>query len=107
MATHRYTICIINLCEMNETYRQSKQNNVSIQVHLVYTLLYYQTFTFVGHCVCPPAPVNGLITNCTGSAEFGFLISYQCTEGYILQGNGSRECLPGGNWTGVDPTCFG
>ena len=49
--------------------------------------------------------MNGLITNCPDSPKIGFVISYQCTEGYILQGNSSREYLPGGNWTGTDPTC--
>ena len=49
--------------------------------------------------------MNGLITNCPGAPAVGFVIFYQCTRGYILQGNSSRECLLGGNWTGADPTC--
>ena len=57
------------------------------------------------HCSCPLAPANGQITNCSGTPEVGFLISYQCEEEYRLQGNNSRECLPGGRWTGTDPTC--
>ena len=60
-----------------------------------------------GHCECPPVPVNGLITNCHGAPRVGTVISYHCIGGYIMEGNGSRVCHPGGNWTGIDPICLG
>ena len=51
--------------------------------------------------------MNGLITNCHGTSSIGTVISYHCFGGYIMQGNSSRACLPGGNWTGMDPICLG
>ena len=32
---------------------------------------------------------------------------YECNEGFLLQGNGTRVCTESGMWSGEEPTCQG
>ena len=50
------------------------------------------------------APEQGNVSTSAGQ-EVGSEALYQCNEGYILQGNGSRMCEDTGEWTGTVPSC--
>ncbi len=58
-----------------------------------------------GHQLCDePAPLeNGIWIG----SEFweGKNVTYQCNEGYKLQGPSVRVCNETGEWTGEEPTC--
>ncbi|CAI8000473.1 Sushi, von Willebrand factor type A, EGF and pentraxin domain-containing protein 1, partial [Geodia barretti] len=48
-------------------------------------------------------PRNGDV-EVTGTT-IGSIASYECFEGYYLEGDEIRTCVDGGIWTGNDPTC--
>ena len=37
----------------------------------------------------------------------GSKATYNCSEGFNLEGNGTRTCQPDGMWSGNEPTCEG
>ena len=37
----------------------------------------------------------------------GVTASYVCDKGFTLRGSVVRVCLPSGEWSGQEPTCFG
>ena len=38
---------------------------------------------------------------------FGSQANYSCSEGYVLNGNGTRMCQADGQWSGSEPLCEG
>lgn len=40
-------------------------------------------------------------------AILGSVARYSCDEGYTMKGNGTRECLDNGTWSGHPPQCYG
>lgn len=56
-------------------------------------------------CGKPQQPKNGrYIGNLT---TFQSSISYECDDGYVLQGSETRMCTSDKNWSGRDVTCSG
>ena len=54
------------------------------------------------NCADLDNPMNGEVTlNTTLNSQ----AYYSCNDGYCLNGNQSRTCQCGGNWTGTEPTC--
>ena len=41
------------------------------------------------------------------STVFRSIASYECNEGFILEGTDRRTCQANGQWSGVAPTCTG
>ena len=37
----------------------------------------------------------------------GLTATYNCSDRYILVGDGTRNCLIDGNWSGSEPICLG
>ena len=37
--------------------------------------------------------------------EIGGIATFQCNNGFVLQGNQVRQCLNTGQWTGFQPEC--
>lgn len=62
----------------------------------------------VGKCLykwCPLlTPIPNAVLNVTNRTENG-LAHYSCHVGHKLLGNGTRQCLLGGKWTGEEPYC--
>jgi len=53
-------------------------------------------------------PDNGMVTCSLGSDNTptkGDICAYECDDGYVVSGNGHRECQSDGNWTGSEPSC--
>ncbi|XP_071036846.1 complement C2 isoform X2 [Parasteatoda tepidariorum] len=57
-----------------------------------------------GMCEEPTAISNGEIHGSERSV--GSTVQYMCQPGFLLLGEGSRECLPGGHWSGITPACM-
>jgi len=56
------------------------------------------------NCGDPGSPLNG---QKRGSQYWtGESVSFICHPGYRLIGPATRVCLPSGNWSGVQPSCF-
>ena len=51
-----------------------------------------------------PYPNRGGVTF-TGTTA-GSIATYSCVEGYILVGDGKRECQADGKWSGEEPACL-
>lgn len=49
------------------------------------------------------SPLNGDVS-LTGTA-FQDTATYTCDEGYVLNGDETRECLSTGSWSGEEPVC--
>ncbi|CAH1797762.1 unnamed protein product [Owenia fusiformis] len=64
---------------------------------------------------CEPleAPGNGSLQLINGESSIGTVAIYSCEEGYVLNGNATRVCLPldsqrkviGAEWSDDEPTC--
>ena len=50
-------------------------------------------------------PVNGEVR--VDGSTFGSQANYNCSEGYLLNGNSTRMCLADGQWSGSEPSCPG
>ena len=50
-------------------------------------------------------PDNGTVL--ISSSTEGGVATYFCDDGYELEGNTSRECLPDGQWSGNETFCKG
>lgn len=57
----------------------------------------------VADCGFLKPPRNGDV-ELTGTS-IGSIASYDCFDGYRLDGDEIRTCVDGGVWTGVDPVC--
>lgn len=55
-------------------------------------------------CPTPIAPTNAEVI--WSGHSFGDSITYTCHEGYVLQGDRLRQCLPSGIWSGTEPVCL-
>ena len=55
---------------------------------------------------CPTLmmPTNGNI-NCDGTQITGAVCSFECNEGYVLNGSSERICLPTNEWSGSVTKC--
>ena len=42
---------------------------------------------------------------CYSGGSVGSVAVYFCTDGYSLEGDTTRECLPSGLWNGSTPQC--
>ena len=69
--------------------------------HLLFAFLLYIAVP----CGNLSSPVNGLVT--VNGSTFGSQANYNCSEGYVLNGNSSRLCQADGQWSGSEPTCEG
>jgi hypothetical protein len=49
-------------------------------------------------------PVGGSVTPL--SSTLSSVATYNCTSGYILSGNRTRQCQPDGTWSGEMPQCI-
>ena len=54
-------------------------------------------------CGDPGIPANAARIGSTFT--FDSTVHYTCDDGFNLIGDKSRNCLPGGNWSGDLPTC--
>ena len=48
--------------------------------------------------------VTGLMID-QGGLTVGSTATYNCSNGLVLLGNATRECLQSGNWSGLEPIC--
>lgn len=55
-------------------------------------------------CGLLPVPDNGVIRYLSGTKP-GNIAEYVCNDGFQLVGDGFRDCLTTGLWSGVAPTC--
>eukprot|EP00118_Oscarella_pearsei_P002855 m.11939 g.11939 ORF g.11939 m.11939 type:complete len:2352 (+) comp23692_c0_seq4:198-7253(+) len=55
------------------------------------------------NCGSLTAPSKGTKTG--SSTTFGAVISFSCSQGYVLTGSPARTCLSTGSWSGSQPTC--
>ena len=51
-------------------------------------------------------PEHGIVSLSDGE-NLESVATYSCSNGYILNGNSERECLPTEIWSGCTPTCTG
>ncbi|NWZ40786.1 LYAM2 protein, partial [Brachypodius atriceps] len=60
-------------------------------------------------CGAVPRPAEGSVSCDRAPAELtaGSRCDFQCTEGYVLEGSPSTECLPQGLWSEPVPKCKG
>ena len=62
-------------------------------------------FFFVSvDCNDPAVPDNGMIDLPSGTTV-GSPVMYNCSSGYVLNGDMTRWCLTSGEWSGKTPTC--
>lgn len=54
---------------------------------------------------CGPltAPANGTVDH--AMTTFQSQATYMCREGFMLRGDGTRQCLETGVWAGTEPFC--
>ena len=54
-----------------------------------------------------PAPVEQGTSHVSGTRYPAGHISYACTAGFYMEGQGYMHCLSTGNWSNEQPTCLG
>ena len=54
-------------------------------------------------CRTPASPTNGKAV--FTSVAYKSVVSYQCGQGYMLSGNGTRTCEADQQWSGPEPSC--
>jgi hypothetical protein len=57
-------------------------------------------------CGDPPGLINGRFTDSFINTTYNSIVTYECIEGFNLQGAESRTCLASGNWSGEDNFCI-
>jgi len=57
-------------------------------------------------CGDPGTPANGIRTLTRGTT-LGSVVTYECIEGYSLEGPSSRVCQSSGTWSATLPSCKG
>jgi len=58
------------------------------------------------HCKRPQIRKGRVsIARSRGRGQPGNVARYECNTGYRLEGNSVRECLAGGQWSGIEPLC--
>ena len=67
--------------------------------------VYGMNLAIMDNCggICDPDNGTVLISSSTE----GGVATYFCDDGYELEGNTSRECLPDGQWSGNEAVCKG
>jgi len=70
----------------------------------LFKLYYYHYFT-VSTCEDPGVPVNG--SRVGDSFTVGSSVSFECSEGFNLEGLSSITCGANGKWNAEAPTCSG
>ena len=54
---------------------------------------------------CPKLSLNNGFVKLTGT-EIGDMSIYSCKHNFILEGSNKRQCIPGGDWSGLQPECI-
>lgn len=55
------------------------------------------------NCGDPGTPLNGIRIG--NDFRIGATVYYECSEGFRLDGSGSRQCQVSGTWTDTLPQC--
>ena len=55
------------------------------------------------HSLAPPT--NGVVSGAEREQPVGSEASYNCSEGFSLEGSEQRRCQNNGVWSGAEPTC--
>ncbi len=63
----------------------------------------YVCMTVAVDCGTLPNPSNGFVSLTT--TTLGSTASYDCNNGFSLEGVRSRECQADGTWSGDEPSC--
>jgi len=84
------------------------KSSVIVDLHNVLFCKLVVTLLLPGQCPPLRDPDNGMIFCSLGDDGVpteGDICVYECDDGYIVSGNGDRECQSDNTWTGNDAVC--
>ena len=77
---------------------------IVVSLMYAYSTFYINIIHYLEQCGNLPPPVNGRV-DASGN-DPGSVANYQCNNGYALNVDLKRQCLPTSNWSGFQPSCF-
>ena len=74
---------------------------------MTHTFVFSSSFTGMEDVICPSLtpPTNGSVEINEGGRDVGSEATYDCDEGFELEGPQRRTCQSNGAWSGRVPTC--